>query len=129
MTYGINNKPLLIQILWIDAILGGSTAILGITLLHPLTGLLGLTRDFILSVSIITLCYAITALMLANQKNISISLLRTLIFANWFWTLVSIVLLFLHFKQAELLGKIFLILQIIAVGALAYLEGKQLVRI
>ena len=100
----------------------------GLFFFNLLTDLLGLTTIFILSVSIITLCYSVVACVLVNQINISISLLRTLVYANWIWTFISIGLLFMHFDEAQPLGKIFLILQIIVVGALAYLEGKQLVR-
>ncbi len=127
MTYIIKDTSWLRKILWVDTALGGTTAMFGLFFFNPLTSLLGLTAIFILSVSIITLCYSIVAFVLANQISISISLLRILVYANWIWTFISIGLLLIHFDKAQLLGKIFLILQIIAVGALAYLEGNQLV--
>jgi hypothetical protein len=126
MNYGIKNTPLLKKILWADTLLGGTTAIAGIGFFNTLTGILGLTTTFILSVSIITLCYSIVAFILANQKNISIRLLITLVIANWVWTGISAGLLFMHFDTATILGKAFLLLQVIVVGALAYLEGKQI---
>jgi hypothetical protein len=128
MNYTINDTSLLRKILWVDTILGGTTAIVGLLFFRPLTHILGLPVTFILSVSVITLGYSLIAGVLANQINISVSLLRTLIYANWVWTFISIGLLLMHFNNAQLLGKIFLILQIIVVGGLAYLEGKQLVR-
>jgi len=127
MNYIIKDTSWLRKILWIDAALGGTTALVGLSFFNLLTSLLGLTATFILSVSIITLCYSIVACVLAKQIDISISLLRVLVYANWTWTFISIGLLLIHFERAQTLGKIFLILQIIAVGALAYLEGKQLV--
>jgi hypothetical protein len=128
MNYTINDTSLLRKILWADTVLGGTTAIVGLLFFSQLTSLLGLPVTFILSVSVITLGYSLIAGVLANQINISVSLLRTLIYANWVWTFISIGLLLMHFNNAQLLGKIFLILQIFVVGGLAYLEGKQLVR-
>lgn len=127
MNYTIKDISLLRKILWVDCALGGITAILGLSISYLLTSILGLTTTFILIVSSITLCYAIVACVLANQMKISISLLRTLILANWIWTFISVGLMLIHFERAQLLGKAFLILQIIVVGALAYLEGKQLI--
>lgn len=126
MNYGIKNTPLLRKILWSDTLLGGTTAITGICFCAALTAILGLTTTFILSVSIITLCYSITAFILANQKNISIPLLIILVAANWIWTGISLGFLFVHFDTATVLGKTFLLLQVVVVGALAYLEGKQI---
>jgi len=127
MTYTINDVSVLRKILWLDTILGAATAIVGLCFFNPLTSVLGLTVPFILSVSIITLCYSVIAGVLANQSTISIPLLRLLILANWIWTFISIGLMLVHFAGAELLGRIFLFLQIFAVGILAYFEGKQLV--
>jgi hypothetical protein len=127
MNYSIKDPGWLKKLLWADTILGGTTAITGICFLKSLDSILGLTRLFILYVSVITLCYAIVALILASQKKVFIPLLRILIYANWAWTIVSVILLFIHFDEALLLGKIFLVLQIIVVGGLAWLEGRQLV--
>ena len=128
MKYTIKDSFLLRKILWVDAVLGGATAIMGLLFFDPLISVLGLTATFILRVSVITLCYSLIACVLASQINISIPLLRTLIYANWVWTFISIGLLLMHFDKVQPLGKIFLVLQIIVVGGLAYLEGKQLVR-
>jgi hypothetical protein len=51
-----------------------------------------------------------------------------LVYANWCWTIISTILLLFHIAHATILGIIFLILQIIVVGILAYLEGKQIVK-
>ena len=127
MNYVIRHLPTLRKLLWSDAFLGGITALAGLILSSRLIGFLGFTEQFILVVSAITLCYAIVAFYLATQKIISISLLRLLVMANWLWTLISILLLLMHFEWATTFGKIFLALQIIVVGGLAYLEGKQLI--
>lgn len=128
MVYAISHLPTLRKLLWLDTCLGGITALAGLIFSKKLTGFLGLTERFILVVSAITLCYAIVAFYLATQRTVSIPLLRLLIMANWLWALISTVLLLMHFESATIFGKIFLALQIVVVGGLAYLEGKQLTR-
>ena len=115
------------MLLWADTLLGGITAILGLCFFHYLTAILGLPINVVLSISVITLLYSIVALVLAMQQNISISLLRILVFANWFWAIISIGLLLIYFNRAALLGRLFLILQVVVVGGLAYLEGRQVI--
>lgn len=126
MPYTIINSRFLRQILWLDFILGGSTALTGILFNQPLVGILGFSQQFILTVSIITGLYALLALRLALQTTISVRLLRLLILANWIWATISVGLLFFYFTPATILGKIFLILQVLVVGALAWIENKQL---
>ncbi len=128
MKYAINNPAQLKKILWLDAIAGGSTAIIGILFTATLTHLLGLEMNTIKMIASITLLYALVALFLANQKNVSIILLRILVYANWIWTLISVFLLYSHYSKATMLGVLFLFLQIIVVATLAYLEGKQIVK-
>lgn len=115
------------KILWLDFLLGSTTAIIGLLFLNLMSNLLGLSRHLLLFISLITLLYAIVACILATQKNVSIPLLRALVFANWFWAILSTVLLFFHFENATIFGQIFLALQIFVVGGLAYLEGNQLI--
>jgi hypothetical protein len=79
-------------------------------------------------VSCIILIYALVVLNSVSQAIIPITLLRILIYANWIWAIISIVLLYFHFSKATTLGLLFLILQILVVGGLAYLEGKQIVK-
>jgi len=127
MSYVIKDKSLLQKILWLDAFLGGSNAAAGLLFTAFIVNILGLSYTFIVTVSIITLAYAVVAGVLASQKTISVPLLRTLIVGNWVWTGISVVFLFMHFNTATTLGVIFLVLQVLVVGALAYAEGRQLV--
>lgn len=126
MPFIIKNSRALRQILWLDFILGGSTALIGIFFSAPLTGILGFSLQFIYTVSIITGIYALLALRLALQTLISPRLLRALIIANCIWAVISIGLLFFYFSTATILGKIFLILQVLAVAGLAIMENKQI---
>lgn len=129
MVFQIKNQQVLHKILWLDTFLGGATAFLGLLFSKPLTKLLGLATDLIVTVSVITLVYAMVACTLAVQKPTSIPLLRLLVKANWMWTGISVVLLFIHYDHATNLGIAFLIMQIVAVGGLAYLEGNQIIKI
>ena len=113
------------RLLWADFILGGSTALTGLVFCKQLTGILGFPSNFILIVSGVTLLYAIVALTLARQRKISVPLLHVLMWANWAWALISVGLTIVYFNEATILGKIFLILQVVVVGGLAYLEGKH----
>lgn len=127
-TYTIKNAIALRKILRADVLLGGGTAFIGLLFFSSLAPFLGLTASFIVIVSSITLLYACVAIRLATQESISIPLLRTLIYANWVWTAISIVLFFTHVHTATIFGIIFLVLQIFVVGGLAYLEGNQLAK-
>ena len=129
MSYGIKNTSVLRKLLWADAFLGGSTAIIGLLFSSLLTEVLGLSRIFILVVSAVTLLYALVAFTLARQKAISIAMLKLLINANWGWSAVSGILLFVHADTATPLGIAFLIAQVIVVSGLAFLENRQLIKL
>lgn len=117
---------LLRKILWFDVFVGGFSAIIGLIFTEFFSKLFGLPFNLLLIISIITFIYSSFALFLVNQKIISLTLTKVLINANWFWTIISIILFFIYFSEAKFLGIIYLILQIIIVGALAYFEGKQI---
>lgn len=124
--YSIANPLRLKKLLRLDALLGGSNALAGLAFPVGVAKLLGLSTAFVLSVAGITLLYAGVAGWLAIQPSPNLRLTRTLIQANWLWTLISLGLLLLHFQQATGLGVVFLVLQVVVVGTLAYLEGQQL---
>jgi hypothetical protein len=126
--YTINDPVLLKKILWLDATAGGITAVLGLLLSRIFSQLFGLEHQVLIIIASITLIYALVALYLVSQAIIPITLLRILIYANWIWAIISIVLLYFYFSKATTLGLLFLILQILVVGGLAYLEGRQIVK-
>ena len=128
MDYCIKNYTFLKKILWLDAIMGGLTAIIGLVFVLPLSVFLGLPNNLLTIISIITLMYAPVATFLAMQKSISIPVLRLLIKANWLWAMVSLVLVFMYFNEAKVTGIIFLMLNVLVVGTLAYLEGNQILK-
>lgn len=115
------------RILWLDAWLGGATAITGLLWFTTLSTVLGFTTPSIIAVAIINLLYAGLAFIVAVQKQTPVRLLKVLIHANWVWTAVSVLMIFTHFGSATNLGGALLLLQPIIVGALAYSENNQLV--
>lgn len=128
MRHRIKDIHFLRKILWADVLAGGLTALLAIIFLRLWSAWSGLPASFVLYVSVVTLAYATVALVLAIQRELSISLLRILVAANWVWTFISVVLLVVYFKEAYLLGRAFLFLQIGVVACLAHLEGSQLIK-
>ena len=52
--------------------------------------------------------------------------MRSLVRANWLWTLVSLVMLASYWRVVTPLGHAFLVLQPLIVGGLAWLEGRHL---
>jgi hypothetical protein len=114
------------NLLWIDFVLGSVTGITGISFFRFFKKLLQIPDNVIVMISIITLLYSFLALFLALQKFPNLARTKALIFANWAWSLVSVILLVLYFTDASVLGKLFLILQIVVVAGLAWLEEKAL---
>lgn len=121
----LSNISSLRKILWIDAVLGGITAFAGLSMYRLARHFLGLPTNVILFIAAVTLAYALMALTLALQYRPSVLSLKVLTYANWAWTVISIILLISYFGTATIFGIIFLVLQVIVVGTLAYLEGKH----
>ena len=122
----VRNVSGLRKILWWDTLAGGSTALIGLLFYSSLTPLLGLPQQLIIIIAIVTLLYAGLALALARQVSPSVALVRALVNANWGWTLISIGLLARYAQTATTLGILFLVLQVVVVGGLAYAEGRLL---
>jgi hypothetical protein len=129
MNNQIRNIPLLKKILWADSLLGAGTAVIGLCWYPALTGFLGLPANLIVFIAAVTLLYALLALYLVFQNPLSIRLLRILVYANWLWTIISVVLLIQYFYGTTIFGAAFLILQVVVLAMLAYLEGRHIKRI
>jgi FtsH-binding integral membrane protein len=114
------------KILIIDFTLAFSTGLIGIVFYRFLVEPTGLPANFIVIVSLFHLLYSSYSLTLLVTKNNSNSLFELLILANWFWMIVSIVLLFVFWSEAKLLGRVLLLAQVYVLGVLAFVEGKIL---
>jgi hypothetical protein len=116
------------KILWADFFLGFLTGAAGLILYPILNSFLGLPAWLIIIIAAVTFSYSILAFILARQPESSQALLRVLVYANWIWTLVSVALIFFYIGSATIFGAIFLVLQVLVVGLLAWLEGRHLQR-
>jgi len=126
----MNNRtrdiPKLKKILWVDFLLGGGTAMIGLLWYPSMAVFLGLPTKLVVVIAVITLGYALLAFRLAQQTLPAIRLLKGLIYANWIWTVISVALLISYFNNASAFGVTFLFLQVAVVGSLAYLEGRYI---
>lgn len=129
MNHQLKDIPLLRKILWADFLAGSTTAIPGLLWYHPLCSFLGLPAQQFLFIAAITLVYAIFAFLLTRQQQPAVTGVRLLVSANWLWVIISIVLLITDLEEATVYGKIFLILQPLVVGGLAYLEERHIIKI
>lgn len=123
--YQIKNPRVLRRLLWLDTSLGTTNAVAWLLFPGFFAELLGLPESLILAIALVNAVYATGALALALQAAAPARLVRLLVLANWFWVVVSVVLLAWHFSDATAVGKVFLVLQVLGVGALAWGEGRQ----
>lgn len=128
MNYTIRNNQALKKILWVDFLCGITNGLAGLLFVDFFAPFLGLPEVHLLVICAVTVLYACGALYLATQKTINIPFLLVQIYANWFWTAVSVGLLAYYYAAATVPGIIFLVLQIVVVGGLAWLENNQLVK-
>lgn len=112
------------EILKIDFTLAFFTGLIGIVFYKNLIEPTGLSTNFIVIVSLFHLLYAFYSGTLLITKSNSNRTFKLLILANWFWMIVSIVLLFLFWNEVKILGQLLLIVQVLVLGVLAYVEGK-----
>ncbi|MGE0488549.1 MAG: hypothetical protein AB7S38_04990 [Vulcanimicrobiota bacterium] len=114
------------KLLFLDFVMGFSTAVLGFPFVNPLAQLLGLPLNLLSVVLVANLVYSLTALSIYRKQPTSLELFRRLVQANWLWTIVSIAMLGLYATTAKPLGLVFLVLQVVIVGGLSYVEGRAL---
>ncbi|SOE21651.1 hypothetical protein SAMN06298216_2107 [Spirosomataceae bacterium TFI 002] len=119
-------KKTIRNVIRVDFLLAFITGIVGVLFHKPLVNILGLSAQFIVVVSVFHLLYSCYSGFLFFQKVINKRQIRLLIFANLFWTIVSIVLLIIYWNSAFVLGKALLIIQVLVLGVLSYFEEKQL---
>lgn len=128
MSYYVTNPALLKKILWADFALGSGTAVIGLAAYPVLAPFLGLPVSLVVLVSVVTLLYALVALWLATRRSPTAGWVRLLMYANAFWTLVSIGLVIGYITGATVFGAVFLVLQVVVVGGLALLESRCISR-
>ncbi len=126
MRTSLHDTPRLRKLLLADAFIGGGTAIAGLALYGWWSRMLGLPERLVLLIAAVTGLYALLALCLVLMKPLRWRPVRWLVVANWIWTVVSVGLLWHYGSGATFFGKVFLVLQILVVGGLAWLEGRHI---
>ncbi|MEL6671385.1 MAG: hypothetical protein AAFR61_04310 [Bacteroidota bacterium] len=114
------------KLLWVDFAAGAVTSLLGIFLAGFFAPIFGIPEAVLFWMHVVTLGYALVSSTLAIPQKVNMPRLIGLIAGNWLWVPVNLVLIYFYFGEATLLGKLFLISQIVFVGGLAYIEGRQL---
>ncbi|WP_126248780.1 hypothetical protein [Chitinophaga rhizosphaerae] len=118
--------PRLRKVLLADAFIGGVTGVAGLALYGWWSRFLGLPERLVLLIAAVTGLYALMAMSLVVMKPIRARPVRWLVIANWIWAAVSVGMLWHYGGGATVFGKMFLVLQIIVVGGLAWLEGRHI---
>jgi hypothetical protein len=126
--YTLRNPRTLRRLLWLDTSMGTTNAIAWLLLPGFWAGLLGLPHWLIIAIACVNAVYAASALSLAAQAQAPARYVYWLVLANWSWVVVSVGLLCWHFAGATVWGQVFLVTQVLGVGALAWAEGRQVLR-
>ena len=114
------------RILWIDAIAALLAGIILLVFSYRLAVLFNLP-EFIVSVQgVVSLVYALYSTSLARRQNNKKRWLYLLVVANAAYALFGICLLLYFFKTASVYGILYLVAEIIFIGALAFLEWRKI---
>lgn len=124
--YQIKDANKTSSVLWIDFVIKIHLGGLGLGFHSFLASTLGLPQLLIIWISSVSLLYSIFIFTIAKREVTPILRLRILVYANWFWTIIGIGIFSLHSSNASFLGLIFLNMQIIIAGGMAWWEGNQL---
>ena len=116
------------RVLAFDAISGGGTGLLHLALAGYLSTLLGLPAGLLSATGILLLLYVALAGTLALQASPPRHLLGVLVAGNFAWVAACLVLLFGGAVSPTPLGQAYLVLQALAVLALAELQWMALRR-
>lgn len=114
------------QLIWIDFLAGSSTALISILLHRYAVALTGFPYYLIVIIIAVHILYGSLALSIAVNRPIALARFRLLAYANVFWGVVSIGLLFCYFAEATWLGRLLLIIQVPIVGGLGWVELRVL---
>ncbi|GAA5047340.1 CHASE2 domain-containing sensor protein [Thermocatellispora tengchongensis] len=120
--------PLLTRVLWLDTIATGGFAIILAAAAAPLADLLALPEPLLRWAGIALLPYAAVLGYLAGRRTRPRAAIWTLIAVNALWAIDSIALLFTGWVDPNPLGTAFVVVQALAVAAIAELQYMGLRR-
>ncbi|MCP1384026.1 hypothetical protein [Runella salmonicolor] len=112
------------KLLWIDAFAGLSVGVAVLLLKDLVQPYLQLPSSLLASCAVIALCYSVYAFHLVLRKAQSARWVQTLIYANGAYAVFCLGLLWFFFDKASWLGRGYLLLDSVGVGALALVEWK-----
>lgn len=115
------------HVLLADAASGAASALLHLTAAGALSSLLGLSQGLLVASGLALLAYIALASYLSQCEPVPRSGLRLLILGNWAWALACVGLL-LAGAATTPLGQAYLVVQAVAVAALAELQWMGLRR-
>jgi hypothetical protein len=116
------------NVLVVDAASGAATCLLHLLAAGALSGLLGIPHGVIVMSGAILLLFVAAAAYVALCDPIPRPLVSALIAANWAWVVASAAVFYLDAGTMTQLGKAYVIVQAVAVAALAELEWLGLRR-
>ena len=111
-----------------DAASGAATALLHLTAAGALSSLLGLSAPLLVGSGLALIAYVAAAAWLASCDPVPRGQLAALIAGNWAWVGACIVLLATGAASTPL-GQAYLVVQAVAVGALAELQWLGMRRV
>jgi hypothetical protein len=115
------------SVLWADAASGAGTALLQLTASGALASLLGLPSGLLMASGLALLVYVAGAAYLANCDPVPRGPVWALVIGNWAWVAGCVALL-LSGAAGTALGHAYLVVQSVAVAALAELQWMALRR-
>ena len=116
------------RVLWADAASGIAIAALQLMFAGPLSALLGLSAALLRGSALVLLAYVVLASVLAARSGQPRWLLALLVIDNWAWVAGCLLLAFGPVAAPTALGIAYLLLQAVAVAALAELQWLGLRR-
>jgi hypothetical protein len=116
------------KVLIVDAASGAASCLLHLLGAGALAGLLGVPYGVLVTSGLLLLLFVAAAAYVALCDPIPRPLVSALIAANWAWVIASAAVLYLDAPTLTQLGKAYVIVQAVAVAALAELEWLGLRR-
>ena len=122
----VHPSPLLKLALLADAVIGGATGVLQLLAATALSTLLELPRALLLGTGEFLVVYALLLLGMATRARLWSALVMFVVLGNLMWGLGCMALLMTGRLAPNALGICFVLLQAVAVVALAVLEWRGL---
>lgn len=128
MPVSLASNPLLRAALRLDAIASGAMGVILLAGAPWLRSLLGMPQPLLLAVGAVCLCWGLFVGAVSRRERLTEGVVWAIIVLNAVWVIESAALLLLGWVQPTQLGTAFVIVQALAVAALAELQFVGLTR-